>query len=149
MRKLHTIQIIISGFIFTIVSQIFNILGAILTMQYYTNPAYFSLWSKLMMPSNGPPGVDFYLASIAIGLINGIIFASAYYLLNQSIPGKGISKGLNYGILLFLMVGIPFTLTIHLLLAVPAMLLLNWAISGLIIYLISGVAFSKIITGNE
>ncbi len=102
-----------------------------------------------MMPSNGPPGVDFYLASIAIGLINGIILASAYYLLNQSIPGKGISKGLNYGILLFLMVGIPFTLTIHLLLAVPAMLLLNWAISGLIIYLISGVAFSKIITGNE
>ncbi len=118
-------------------------------MSYYTNPEYFALWSKLMMPANGPPGTEFFIASILIDIIIGIILAGSYSLLAVSIPGEGISKGINYGILLFLIAGVPFTLSMYLLFAVPGSLLVYWAISTLVIYLISGAAFAKIMGGSK
>ncbi len=137
-------QIVVSGIVFLVVAQVINTITVVFTMSYYTDPAYFALWSKLMMPSNGPPGTEFYLDSNLIDFIIGIIFACAYSLLKDSIPGNRITKGFNYGILLFLVAGVPFTLTTFLLLSVPVPLLLYWAISNLVIYLISGAAFAKI-----
>ncbi len=137
--------VVISSIVFLIISQIINTITAVFTMSYYTNPEFFALWSKLMMPANGPPGTEFFLASIIIDIIIGIILAGSYALLADSIPGEGISKGINYGILLFLIAGVPFTLTIYLLFAVPGSLLIYWTISTLVIYLISGAAFAKII----
>ncbi len=142
-------QIIASAVLFLIISQIINMGGAILTMSYYLDPAYFGLWSKLMMPANGPPGVEFYLTSVIFDFVTGIIFAGSYSLLMRSVPGSGAAKGINYGILLFLIAGVPFTFTTYLLFAVPASLLAFWTISTLIIYLVSGAAFSKIIAGKE
>jgi hypothetical protein len=137
-------KVVLSAVIYTIIAQIINIVGSIFTMSYYTDPAYFGLWSKLMMPGNGPPGTEFFVASIAISFIIGIIFSGVYSFLKGSIPGKGLRKGINYGIMLFLVTGVPFTLTTYLLFAVPAFLLLDWAISTLVIYLIIGAAFAKI-----
>ena len=137
-------KVAISSIVFLIISQIINTVTAVFTMSYYTNPEYFALWSKLMMPANGPPGTEFFLASIIINIIIGIILAGSYSLLAVAIPGEGISKGINYGILLFLIAGIPFTLSMFLLFAVPRSLLVYWAISTLVIYMISGAAFAKI-----
>ncbi len=39
----------------TILAQIVHTLESILTMGYYTDPAYFQVWSKVMMPAAGPP----------------------------------------------------------------------------------------------
>jgi len=138
-------QIVYSGIIVVVWSEIVNTITAIFTMGYYTNPAYFSIWSKLMMSTSGPPSSSFYIISIAFSLITGLIFAGAYSLLRQAIPGKGLRKGLNYGMMLFLIAGVPFTLTTYLLLAVPSMLLVTWAVSSLIVYVLSGITFSKII----
>ena len=137
-------KVAISSIVFLIISQIINTVTAVFTMSYYTNPEYFALWSKLMMPANGPPGTEFFLASIIINIIIGIILAGSYSLLAVAIPGEGISKSINYGILLFLIAGIPFTLSMFLLFAVPRSLLVYWAISTLVIYMISGAAFAKI-----
>ena len=137
-------HVAISSIVFLIISQIINTITAVFTMSYYTNPEYFALWSKLMMPANGPPGTEFFLASIIINIIIGIILAGGYSLLADAIPGEGISKGINYGILIFLIAGVPFTLTTYLLLAVPFPLLLYWVISTFVIYLITGAAFAKI-----
>ena len=137
-------QVAISSIVFLIISQIINSITAVFTMSYYTNREYFALWSKVMMPANGPPGTEFFLASIIIDLIVGMILAGSYSLLADAIPGEGISKGINYGILLFLIAGVPFTLTVFLLFAVPGSLLVFWAISSLVIYLISGAVFAKI-----
>ncbi|MCZ7355355.1 MAG: hypothetical protein O8C66_15230 [Candidatus Methanoperedens sp.] len=138
-------QVVLSAIIYTIMAQVINIVGTIFTMSYYTDPANFRLWSRLMMPGNGPPGTEFFVASIAIGFLVGMIFAGAYSFLKGSIPGKGFTKGINFGLLLYLVSGVPFTLTTYLLLAVPALLLLDWAVSSLVIYLIIGAAFAKII----
>ncbi len=138
-------QIVISAVVFALVAQIIHTVGAVLTMDYYVNPAYFALWSKLMMPEAGPPGTEFFVASLVVNFAIGLTFAGVYSMLKKSIPGKGLMKGVNYGLLLFLLAGLPYTLTTYLLLAVPAMLLVGWAVEALILYIICGATFSKIV----
>lgn len=138
-------QIIYSAIAYTVLAEIVNTVESVFLIGYYMNPAYFSLWSKIMMPTHGPPTATFYLVSILFTLISGVIFAWFYSLVKSLIPGKDVRKGLNYGLLLFLVAGVPFTLTIYLILAVPTMLLLGWAIGSLVVYLLSGISFSKII----
>ncbi len=136
--------IALSAILFVIVSQVVNTAGAIATMGYYTDPAYFPLWSKVMMPGAGPPGPEFFALGILFSLATGLIFASSYSLLKASVPGAGIRKGLNFGLLLFLIAGVPFTLTTYLLLAVPPALLFSWAVEALITYAAGGAAFARL-----
>jgi hypothetical protein len=58
------------------------------------------------------------------------------------------ANGINYGIFLFLIAGVPFTLTTYLFFAIPYSLLGFWTISTLVIYLISGAAFAKIMVAK-
>lgn len=139
-------HIILSALVFLVVAQIVHTLGAMLTMGYYADPANFGLWSNLMMPAEGPPGTGFFVGSLVVNLAIGLVFAGVYSMLRKGIPGKGLMKGFNYGLLLFVLVGLPYTLTTYLLLAVPAMLLIAWAVESLVIYLVCGVAFAKLIT---
>lgn len=138
-------KIVISAAVFALLSQVIHTVSAIFTMSYYTNPAYFPLWSKIMMPTAGPPGTEFYVFSIIASFITGLVFAGAYSILGRSVPESAFGRGINYGIMLFLIAGVPFTFTTYLLLAVPSALLLAWAFESLVIYVIAGAAFEKIL----
>ena len=140
-------KILLSALVFAVVSQVIHSIGAFLTMSYYTDSAYSGLWSQLMMPAAGPPGTEFYTASFIFAFITGIIFAWVYSVIRKSVPGKGLANGFNYGLMLFLLVGVPYTTTNILLLAVPAGLLMFWALESLVIYSLCGLAFAKIIQG--
>ncbi len=137
--------IALSAIVFVIVAQVVHTVGAILMMGYYTNPAYFQLWSKFMMSAAGPPGPEFFAISILFALAMGMISAWSYSLLKGSVPGTGTRKGLNFGLLLYLLAGVPYTLTNYLLLAVPPLLLFSWSIETLVIYAACGAAFSRLI----
>lgn len=136
-------QIALAAVAFVVIAQVIHTIGAIWMMDYYTNPAYFPLWSKLMMPGKGPPGAGFYLASAFSNFIIGLIFAAAYSLV--TLPGNGVTRGVNYGAFLFLVVGVPFMLSVKLLIAVPGALLAEWLAESLVIYMAAGAAFSRII----
>ncbi len=136
--------VVLSAIVFVIVAQAVNTAGAIATMGYYTDPAYFPLWSKFMMSTAGPPGPEFFALSILFNLATGLIFAWCYSLVEGSIPGEGTGKGINFGLLLFLVAGVPFTLTTYLLLAVPPLLLFSWALEALAVYALCGAAFSRL-----
>ncbi len=141
-------QAALAAVAFVVIAQVVNTIGAILMMGYYTNPAYFPLWSKLMMPNNnGPPGAAFYIASVFSNFIIGLIFSAAYSLVSSNLPGTGVTKGVNYGVFLFFVVGVPFTLSVQLLFAVPGALLIGWMAESLVTYAIAGAAFSRIIPG--
>lgn len=143
--KINSKRIIITGVLFAILSQVVHIIEAFLTMNYYTNPAYFALWSKLMTPTAGAPGIEFYAYSLCFGVITGMLLAYVYQIIKGSVPGKTISKkGLSYGMMIFAVAGIPNTLALYLLFAIPSALLLYWAIFGLIIYLLSGMLIAKL-----
>jgi uncharacterized membrane protein YeaQ/YmgE (transglycosylase-associated protein family) len=142
---MKALKFIIAGIVFAIIAQIIHTVESMLTMNFYTDPAYFAVWSKIMMPGEGAPPTEFYIYSIIFGIIAGIIYAMIYSMINKSIPGKTITnKGLYFGFLLFL-VGIPWSLTMYLLINLPTLLLVAWSITSLVIDLIFGVIAVKLI----
>ena len=98
-----------------------------------------------MMPGKGPPPTGFYIYSIIFGIITGIIYAVIYSIINKSIPGKTITKqGLYFGFILFLL-GIPWSLTMFLIINLPSLLVVYWSITSLVIDLIFGVIVTKLL----
>lgn len=142
---MKALKIIIAGIVFAIIAQIIHMAESMLTMNFYTDPIYFAVWSKIMMPGAGAPPMEFYIYSIIFSFITGIIYAIVYSMISKSVPGKTpFSKGLNFGFFLFF-IAIPWTLTMYLLINLPAMLLAVWAITGLIINIIFGIIIAKLI----
>jgi hypothetical protein len=138
-------KIIVSGVVFATIAQIIHTVESMATMDFYKDPVYFSVWSKIMMPGPGAPPMQFYVYSIIFSIISGIIYAVIYSIINKNIIGKtAVKQGLYFGFLLFL-IGIPWSLTMYLLVNLPTLLLLIWSITGLIIDLIFGVVVAKLI----
>lgn len=130
----------------TILAQIVHTLESILTMGYYLDPAYFSVWSKVMMPAAGPPPASFYIYSIVFALVGWFLFASVYSKLGAAIKEKTeIRKGLKFGALAFLLAGLPCTLTLYLLINLPVGLIISWMVSSLVLYLAGGIVAAKLI----
>ena len=149
-------KIIIAGIVFAIIAQLVHSTEAYATMNFYADPAYCQcdmqtgkvgvcIWSSLMMPTCGAPPTEFYYYSIMFGVISGIIYAIVYEFVKKSLPGKSITKmGLYFGFLLFL-ISISWSLTLYLLINMPTMLLIYWAISSLVIDLVGGVVIARIL----
>ena len=81
-------RIFVAGIVFAVISVIIHNLGALVDMPVYQNPAYFNLWSKLMMSNAGPPPISFMLLSFVSNLVFGLIFACIF-----SLAGKILSGG--------------------------------------------------------
>lgn len=146
MAKLSYWRIFLAGTLFAVLAQIIHTIGAYLTMGYYTMEQYFPVWSKLMMPAAGPPPTSFMLYSLLFGLISGILIAMVYAVVKNSVPGnKLVKKGLNYGVLVFLVAGIPGYLSLLLLINLPSALVLFWAFETLVINLLGGIIIARIV----
>lgn len=119
---------------------------AVATMGYYTDPAYLDVWSKIMMPAAGPPPPEFAYLSIAFAFITWAIFGMVYEKLGGAIKQKdAVKKGLVFGSLVFLLAGLPGSLSMFLLLNLPVGLIISWTISGALLYLIGGVVAARLI----
>jgi len=145
-EKKHWKGILISAILFAIVAQVIHTIGAFASMGYYTDPAYFALWSKLMMPAAGAPPTEFFVLTLALALITALFYAGAYAMLMKSIPGKTyVKKGLVYGLLLFLVAIVPGYLSMALLINVPFALVAEWVLESLVALLIGSVVIAKFV----
>ncbi len=143
--KISWPRILAVAILFAIVGEIVMTIGAIADMNYYVDANYFNVWSKIMMPSAGPPPIEFMYIGIIFQLVTGFLFAFVYAVIKGAVPGKGWkNKGLMYGFLVFLVAGIPTTLTLILLINLPLGLLLSWMFQSLVVYLLMGLAAAKI-----
>jgi hypothetical protein len=144
--KLKFKKIIIAGAIVAVVAQIIHSVFAQFEMKYYILPKYLPAWSKLMMPSAGPPPASFMLYSLLFTFVGAILMALAYSVIKRGIPGSNvIQKGLFYGLILVLVSAIPFYLSMILLINLPLMLLTSWLIATIIHYAVGGVIIAAII----
>lgn len=138
--KISLWRVFASGVLFAVIAQVVHTVCSFLGMSFYTNPDYFAVWSKIMMPTAGPPPASFYAYSILFGLLGGILFALVYAVLKGGIPVRSIAKrGLLYGFLIFLVGGIPGYLSLILLINLPFALVVLWALETLIIDLLGGI----------
>jgi len=140
-------RIIGAGILFGIIALIVHVIFAFVGMDYYLDPTYFPVWSKLMMPTAGPPPVSFLYYSLSFNILSGILFALVYTVIGSCVPGKQfMSRGLMYGFLVFLVGAIPGYLALYLLINLPTGLIALWIVESLIIYLIGGMVVAKLIS---
>ena len=143
MMKINWTRIVLGAIAYVVVAYVLHTISAMITMNYYTDPNYFAVWSKIMMPTAGPPPIEFTYYSLAFSFIVALIYSYIYVDLKNIIKGTAIKKGLKYGFLIFLLEGIPFFFTTYLLVNLPLGLLIYWLIiDGLLTYLIGGIAIA-------
>lgn len=138
-------KVILCGVIYTIVAMIIRQIEAFLTLKYYMDPAYFGVWSKLMMPTAGPPPAEFMITSLVFSLFTGMSIAIIYYYLRNHLPKGKKQRIFYFADLLIATSFIFFTLPTYMLFNVPVGLLVSWFVSGFIILLIQSAVTVKII----
>ncbi|NYZ77643.1 hypothetical protein H0O02_05020 [Candidatus Micrarchaeota archaeon] len=129
----------------TIIGYVIHTVEAILTMNYYIDPAYFGVWSRVMMPAAGPPPMEFTYLSLAFGFAVALIYIWAYKVVQPALEGADgwVKRGLLFGALLFLLGVVPGSLSLYLLINLPAAIIGWWALSGLLIAFVDGVLIAK------
>ena len=82
--------------------------------------------------------------AVLLSLIPAILFTAVFVILYKGIPGKGLKKGMNYGILIWLvssfggLMALPFYMTIS------ATVIIYWIIQSLVMNVINGVIVAAI-----
>ena len=145
MKKIRWKKALLAGVVYVVIATVVRQIEAILTMSYYTEPQYFGVWSKLMMPKAGPPPASFMIWSLLFSYITGVTLAAAYDFIKDLLPKKFWTRVLNFTDLVICLMIVFFSLPVYLLLNVPMGLLLVWLISGFIIVFLGTTVFVKML----
>ena len=141
--KSNCTKLVLGAITYLVIGQILHMASSILTMNYYMDPSYFAVWSKVMMPGPGAPLAIFYYYSVLFIFIVGLIYSYIYSRVKGILKGTTVNKGLKYGLGLFLIAGAPFFFSMYLLINLPLSLLIYWLlIDGLLTYLLGGIAIA-------
>jgi hypothetical protein len=132
-KELSWKKVFLTGAIFAVISFVIRQIEAMLTMKYYLMPQYFGVWSKVMMPSNGPPPASFMITSFIFTFVTGISVSLIYYYLKDHLPVEKRKRIFYFADLLIATYFVFFTLPVYLMFNVPAGLLILWFISTFII----------------
>ena len=97
-------------------------------------------WYTVTFPEMvAPTAMSIMTVGVVLG---GIIMGLVYSVINSAIPGEGARKGLNYGIMVWLLAGL--TWPIMMMGFAPAYLWIAELINGLITYSIAGAVLAII-----
>jgi hypothetical protein len=102
--------------------------------------ADYSSTPQLWKPMTG----DWWYYMIALDLLEGILYGIVFTMLYNGIPGKGWRKGLNYGIILWVVATIPGMLMTYLTMTVPDTIVVAWTFGGLIALILAGPAIAVV-----
>lgn len=145
LKEINIKKFLLAGTIFAVISFVIHQIEAILTMKYYLDPQYFGVWSKLMMPSAGPPPIQFTITSIVITLVTGFSVTAIYYYLRDHLPQNNFKRITYFADLMVATSFVFSTLPIYLMLNVPTGLLVAWFISNFIIQTAGSAVLVRII----
>ncbi|MFA5087367.1 MAG: hypothetical protein WC470_03665 [Candidatus Paceibacterota bacterium] len=137
-------KIFLSAVIFMVIAFVVDTVAAQFTMGYYMMEQYFSVWSKVMMPIAGPPPMSFFAWSLLFSFISGLVLASLYEKVKQSLGQTFWQKVCCFTCTIVSLYVIFFMLPLYLLINLPIGLLVAWLISAVVVYFFSSIAFVKI-----
>ncbi|MDD5473379.1 MAG: hypothetical protein PHU34_04425 [Candidatus Methanoperedens sp.] len=81
----------------------------------------------------------------AVTIADGILFGIVYSVLYNGIPGKNnLNRGLNYGVILWLVGIVPGMAVTYLMMNVPTPIVTSWLFGGLIDVLVMGAVLAVI-----
>ncbi|MEA3515327.1 MAG: hypothetical protein U9R34_07640 [Nanoarchaeota archaeon] len=79
-----------------------------------------------------------------LGLIPAILFTVVFVILYKGIPGKGIKKGINYGIIVWLVSAFGGLMTMPFYMTISATVIIYWIIQSLVVNVVNGIIVAAI-----
>lgn len=143
--RIHWGKVLLVGLLYTIIATVVRQLEVIWTMKYYTQPQYFGVWSKLMMPTAGPPPLEFMVTSMILTFASGMGLAIIYYYLKDYLPKGFWHRATFFADVLVSTSFIFFTLPVYLLFNVPVALLGWWFVSTFVVLFLASILIVKTI----
>jgi len=138
-------KVLLIGLIYTVIGMVAHQVELLWTMKYYLMPQYSGVWSRLMMPTAGPPPTEFMIVSTIMTFTTGISIAIIYNYLMEYLP-KGYWKRATYFADLMASASLVlFTFPVYLLFNVPLGLLGYWFASTFVIFVLTSFAIVKIL----
>jgi len=144
-KELKFKKVLLASVIFAVISFVIRQIEAMLTMKHYLMPQYFGVWSRLMMPSNGPPLASFMITSLIFTFVTGVSITLIYYYLKDHLPTEKRKRVFYFADLMLGTYFVFFTLPTYLMFNVPVGLLVSWFISTFIILTAGSWVMVKII----
>jgi hypothetical protein len=131
---------VVAGFLGGIAMAVMDIvvwsIGQGYLMPFYTASA--PVW-KPMEPLSA------WLAQMwAVTIAEGMLFGLVYSVLYDGIPGKNINRGVNYGVIIWLVGTVPGMAMTYLSMAVPTPIVASWLFGGLIDLLAMGAVLAYV-----
>ncbi len=140
-RRIHWQKVLVAAVAYLIIAFILRQIEVVLTMDYYKNPEFFGVWSKLMMPTAGPPPASFLVTSLVFTYLTGLTLAALYEFLKPILPKDVKTRFYVYTKVVIVLATVLFTLPVLLLFNIPFSLLFVWFITALVTIMCSTVAF--------
>jgi hypothetical protein len=117
---METRKVLIAGFVTGIVFLILDIVFAIVASPILAPYASLAVWKN-------PPE---FTAGSVFDIINGLMLAGVYSVLYKGIPGKGLKKGFNYGLIVGLFRVVMSAFSNFVMIAIPTEVVLANLLSG-------------------
>ncbi|MFC1559892.1 hypothetical protein ACFLZ2_02080 [Candidatus Margulisiibacteriota bacterium] len=84
------------------------------------------------------------IGTIIFSLFISVVFAAIYVLISDGIPGKGLSKGAFYGLIIWILGPLAGHVMLAFTSIIPQAVLGHWIVSNLISTVLSGVIVSAV-----
>jgi uncharacterized PurR-regulated membrane protein YhhQ (DUF165 family) len=97
------------------------------------NESLKSLWRPNMMAR--------MWVMYVVGVLVALLFT---YIFVKGREGKGIAEGVRYGIIIWLFVSVPMSVSMWVLLPIPYIIILRWMLFGLLEMLVAGILVAVI-----
>ena len=82
--------------------------------------------------------------AVLLSLVPAILFTVVFVILYKGIPGKGIKKGINYGILVWLVSAFGGLMTMPFYMTISVTVIIYWIIQGLVVNVVNGIIVAAI-----
>ena len=132
-------KILISGIAIWIVSTVLGFMtcGWLFNWVYQLPPIIWKNPATIMTTGS-------MIGTNIIGLVSAMIFASVYALLYKGIPGKGIKKGMNYGLIAWFLGALSGLPSMPFYMTISTTVIVYWIVQALVMNLINGAIVGKI-----
>ncbi len=138
-------RVIVASLILTVISMVVRNVEAVMTMKYYLMPEYLGVWSKLMMPSAGPPPREFFVISILFAFLSALVLACVYECFKSSLEKSFWRRVLGFTKLMMLLILVFAYFPMYLMINIPLVLIVSWFINGTLIIFLGTVVLVKIL----
>lgn len=142
MKHIHWKNVLISGSIAAVCTILLLQIEAVFTMKWYMDPAYFSVWSTVMLPNAGPPPAAFYGISLLFTLATACTMAAVFDFM-KTLFGKGYwQRVIGFTDIMVGLMIVFMYFPMYLMVRLPLPLLGVWLMTGFVSVFVSAMIFA-------